>query len=191
MAAQAEPHIVTAKVFCADMPLAEESMALLSDELSVPEYLDVLIQHQRWIDAVQVLTRMMPPREGVWWATQCVASSLTPETRPQEIRALQAAEKWVTDMTEESRYAAFEAAKKARLGSSGNCVAMAAFVSGPSLAPRNADPVPPAAELAAQMVGGTVMAAGYSAGHEQSAAKLSYFLDQGKALYQQLTERIA
>ena len=187
MAASTDQLNITAKVFCAELPLADESTALLKDELSVPEFLNVLIEHQRWIDAVQLLTRMMPPREGVWWAVQCVASSLTPEARPQELAALKAAETWVTDMTEVSRYAAFEAAKKARLGSSANCAAMAAFLSGPSLAPLGSDLVPPPPDFPAQMVAGTVMAAGFSAGHEQSPAKLSYFLGQGKALYEQVT----
>jgi hypothetical protein len=143
--------------------------------------------NQRWIDAVQVLARMMPSREAVWWASQCAANVCGPETRPQELQAVRAAETWVTDMSESTRYAAFEAAKQARLGSPANCVAMAAFVAGPSLAPRGSAPVAPAADLAAQMVAGTVMAAGYFEGYEQSAGKLRYFLEQGRALLQQLT----
>lgn len=186
MAVQAKQQIASAASFCAGLPLTDESLELISSEMSVSEFLDALIEQQRWIDAVQIMARMMPSRESVWWASQCAASCCGPETRPQEMRALRAAETWVTEMTEESRYTAFEAAQKARLGSPANCIAMAAFVSGPSLAPRDSDPVPPAPDLAGQMVAGTVMAAGFSEGYEQSAAKLRHFLEQGKALYQQL-----
>jgi hypothetical protein len=180
-------RLVDARAFSAELPLAEESVALLTEKMSVPEFLDQLMVNQRWIDAVQVLARMMPSREAVWWASQCAANVCGPETRPQELQAVRAAETWVTDMSESTRYAAFEAAKQARLGSPANCVAMAAFVAGPSLAPRGSAPVAPAADLAAQMVAGTVMAAGYFEGYEQSAGKLRYFLEQGRALLQQLT----
>jgi hypothetical protein len=180
-------RLVDARAFSAELPLAEESVALLTEKMSVPEFLDQLMVNQRWIDAVQVLARMMPSREAIWWASQCAANVCGPETRPQELQAVRAAETWVTDMSESTRYAAFEAAKQARLGSPANCVAMAAFVAGPSLAPRGSAPVAPAADLAAQMVAGTVMAAGYFEGYEQSAGKLRYFLEQGRALLQQLT----
>jgi hypothetical protein len=175
-----------ARIFCANLPLAEESVQLLGEKMSVPEYLELLINNERWIDAVQVLARMIPSREAIWWASQCAANVCGQDTRPQELQAVRAAETWVTEMSETTRYAAFEAAKKARLGSPANCVAMAAFVAGPSLAPSGSPPIAPAADLAAQMVAGTVMAAGYFEGYEQSSDKLRYFLEQGRALYQQL-----
>ena len=159
--------------------------------MPVPHFLERLMANQRWIDAVQVLARMMPSREAVWWASQCAANVCGPEARPQELQAVRAAEKWVTEVSETTRYAAFEAAKKARLGSPANCVAMAAFVAGPSLAPSGSPPIAPAADLAAQMVAGTVMAAGYCEGYEQSSDKLRYFLEQGRALYQQLAAQTA
>lgn len=175
-----------ASAFCAELPLAEESTQLLADQMSVSEFLEALVANERWIDAVQVLARMMPSREAVWWASQCAANVCGPETRPQELHAIRAAETWVNEMSETTRYAAFEAAKKARLGSPANCVAMAAFVAGPSLAPMDSAAVAPAADLAAQMVAGSVMAAGYFEGYEQSPAKLRYYLEQGQALYRQL-----
>ena len=186
MPVSTSPKTTRASVFCAELPLAAESTELLSDEMSVPQFLDLLVARERWIDAVQLLARMIPAREAVWWASQCAANVSGPDTRPQELAALRAAEQWVGDMNEATRYAAFEAAKKARLGSPANCVAMAAFVAGPSLAPRGTAAVAPAADLAAQMVAGTVMAAGFSGGFEQSPGKLRYFIEQGQALYQQL-----
>jgi hypothetical protein len=187
--AVAELDTANAAAFCAGLPLVEESKQLIKEKMSVPEFLDVLIGQERWIDAVQVLARMMPARESVWWAVQCATNCSGPSVRAQETTALRAAEKWVTEMTEESRYAAFDAAQKARLGSPANCVAMAAFVAGPSLAPHDVDPLPPHPDLAAQMVAGTVMASGFFAGFEQSAERLRFFLEQGKALYQQLATR--
>lgn len=178
-----DPH--RAIIFCADLPLTDEARAGLNDEVLVPEYLEQLIAGQHHIDAAQVLAKLMPAREGVWWAAQCVAASFTTSTKPQELRALRAAERWVTEMTEDSRYECFEAAKKARLGSPANCVAMAAFLSGPSLAPRDADIVPPAPDFPAKMVAGTVMAASLDRTPELSAAKLASFLEQGRQLYAQ------
>jgi hypothetical protein len=180
---QAELNPYRAMVFCADIPLSDDAQAALRDEQYVPEYLEKLIEEKHYIDAAQVLAKLMPPREGVWWAAQCVARSFGDAPKPQEVRALRAAERWVTEMTEDARYECYEAAKKARLGSPANCVAMAAFLSGPSLAPRDADIVPPSPDFPAKMVAGTVMASSLSATPELSAAQLATFLEEGKVLY--------
>jgi hypothetical protein len=182
---QTEVDPYSAVVFCADIPLTEESQALIREEMLVPDYLEALIAGQHYIDAAQVLGKLMPQREGVWWAAQCVASSLGDSPKPQEVRALRAAERWVTEMTEDSRYECFEAAKKARLGSPANCVAMAAFLCGPSLAPKGEDLVPPAPDFPAKMIAGTVMAASLSSTVELSTAQLANFLEAGKVLYNQ------
>jgi len=186
MRAEDNPSSMSAAVFCAEIPLTEESVRLMTEGMSVPQFLDTLIAQQRWTDAVQVLARMIPARESVWWACQCVAHSVGRDTRPQETLALHAAETWVGEMTEESRYAAYEAAQEARLGTPANCVAMAAFVSGPSLAPRDSDPIPPTPGFGAQLVAATVLAAGVAAGGDQFPDRLRYFLEQGKAMYQQI-----
>lgn len=182
---QPEVDPYNAVVFCADIPLTEEAQALLGEEMLVPEYLEALIAGQFYIEAAQVLGKLMPAREGVWWAAQCVASSFGKSPKPQEVRALRAAERWVTEMTEDSRYECFEAAKKARLGSPANCVAMAAFLCGPSLAPQGEDIVPPAPDFPAKMIAGTVMAASLSSTPELSSAQLASFLEAGKVLYNQ------
>jgi hypothetical protein len=181
-----EPDPYQATVFCADVALTDEARSSLTEGEMVPDYLEKLIANRNYVDATQVLAKLMPAREGVWWAAHCVTTFLGSAPDPREVQALRAAEQWVTDMTEASRAKCYEAAQAVRLGSPANCVAMAAFVCGPSLAPQGEEVVPPAPDLPAKLVAGTVMAASQAATPELSAAQLATFLEQGKLLFNQV-----
>jgi hypothetical protein len=97
--------------------------------------------------------------------------------------ALKAALLWVQDPTEPRRRAAFEAAKLADDGSAERLAAMAAFLSGGSLAPDNCPPVPAPKDVAGRVAAGAVLvAAGRSADRK---AAINKALDAGDAIAKQ------
>ncbi len=89
------------------------------------------------------ILHMLPPREAVWSA--CLFARLA-EVRLDAApsRAHRAAEVWVRDQDEPTRYKAYECAQAEEMATTGAWAGMAAFFSGPSLAPIDAQtPVPP------------------------------------------------
>ncbi len=89
------------------------------------------------------ILHMLPAREAVW--TACLfarVDEVSLDAAPS--RAHRAAEVWVRDQDEPTRYKAFEFAEEEELATTGAWAGMAAFFSGPSLAPIDAQtPVPP------------------------------------------------
>src|SRR5262249_38189654 len=121
-------------------------------------------------------------REAVWWASLCVRSVAGTNPVPEVVAALQAAEQWATDPTEENRRAALVAAEASGLGTPAGCTAMAAFWSGGGLGPANLPPMPPAEHLTARGVSGAVLLALVIAEPEKAAEKAGRFLAQGIAV---------
>jgi hypothetical protein len=98
-------------------------------------------------DAAAALALMLPRRQSVWWA--CLAVRLIPgmADRAAERVALETAEAWVQTTADEAAERAFTAAEFCAVAAPARWAAMAAHWSGPSIAPRGQQPVPPAAHL--------------------------------------------
>src|SRR6266536_3929242 len=95
---------VTAKSaveICKLVPLGDEAKKLLRDGLTPRQYLDVLIEKQQYVDAVRFLAHALPKREAVWWACLCARKAVGPNPPAPIQAALQAAEKWVVDPSED------------------------------------------------------------------------------------------
>ena len=71
------------------------------------------------------------------------------------------------------------AAEKAELGTAAGCAGLAAFFSGESLAPRDAQAVPPGEFLAAKAVAGAVIFAAVAKEPERAPEKFRSFVAQG------------
>lgn len=98
-------------------------------------------------DAVYALALMLPHRQAVWWA--CLASRLLPdseETMESRI-AIEAAERWVQSGSPEDAEQAGVVAERSDSRRAPGWAAMAAFWSGPSLAPRGQQAIAPPAHL--------------------------------------------
>lgn len=132
--------------------LSDEAGALLTDALTPESFLDLLIAAGRHVDAETFLARVLPKREAVWWAAQCVRLAVGPEPKPEVAEALRAAEEWAAVPGDANRRKAFTAAEAAGLGHPAGCTALAAFLSGGSLAPPKLPDVPPADHLTADCV---------------------------------------
>jgi hypothetical protein len=149
-------------------PSAQEICALAAaggftltaqDGASPAKFLNDLLAAKNLTGAVQFLAFALPAREAVWWACQCSREELRePVPRPLQ-DAVEAAEAWVRQPTEEHRRAAMSRAQATDLQSPAAWAAVAAFWSGGSLAPENLPEIPAPAHLRGCAVAGAVMLA--------------------------------
>lgn len=175
---------MTASELCSNLVLAEDSRALLRENMEPLDFVEALAGGQQYEDAVTVLSHAIPVRERVWWACYCARQSPDFGSTPPVEAAVQAAEAWVTDGSEPSRYRAFEAAQLVRPGAPANCAAMAAFVSAGSMAPAEAEPMPPPPGLGAQLAAGAVIVASLAEGPEHAPGRYGFFIEQGRQLFE-------
>lgn len=123
---------------------SDQARALLLSELAPKEYVATLVGGGLGADALMFLAHALPKREAAWWACLCAREADAVEgQRPEILAALEAAEQWVRKPSEETRRAAGSAAEKAGTDHASSWAAMAAFMSGGSMAPPNVEPVPP------------------------------------------------
>jgi hypothetical protein len=170
----------TAAEVCQRFAPGDAARALLADGLAPGPYLDRLQEQRLFPDGVAFLAHALPKREAVWWACRCVRTAAPPAT-PPAAAALEAAERWVANPDEDNRRKAQAAAEAAPVSTPSGCAAMAAFLSGGSLAPPDVQtPVPPGEHLTARLVAGAVQLAAVVMTPEKAPEKFSAFLALGR-----------
>jgi hypothetical protein len=169
----------TAATVCERAQPGEEARGLLSAGMSTRAYLDALLGRGLYSDALRVLAHALPKRAAVWWAYVCAAEMLGPEPAPAARAALDAARAWVIDPEDEVRRAAFPAAEAAGLATPAGCIAMAAYLSGGSLAPPQFAAVPPDDRLTAKMVASALKLAAVIKEPEKAPEKYAAILRIG------------
>jgi hypothetical protein len=169
----------TAAEVCKRFALGEPAKKLLRDDLTPGQFLELLLGQQQHLDAVRLLANGLPKQEAVWWACLCARSAAGTNLAPKTAAALQAAENWVADPSEDNRRAAMAAAEAAELGTPAGSAAAAAFWSGGSLTPPNVPAVPPPDHLTAHGVAGAVMLAAVQTEPAKATEKYRRFLDLG------------
>ena len=173
------PGKPSAAQICEVAGISDEARALLRPEMPPQRYVEVLLEGGQFPDAVRFVAHALPKREAVWWAWFCArrASGANP---PVPIQAsLSATEKWITQPNEENRRGAMKAAESAQLGTPAGCAGLAAFFSGGSLAPPEAQAVPPGEFMTAKAVAGAVMMAAVVTEPEKAPEKYRTFIAQG------------
>ena len=146
-------------------PNAADSIALAPGGLKPLDFLRRLIAQGRRFDAVTFAAFVLPRREAVWWGCQCVraVSGVADE-------ALAAAEAWVRNPDDASRYAALALADKVRRRTPTHWLAFAAGHSGGNIAPEGAPPVTPGPHMAGSGVkAGVILALAQKPAREQPA----------------------
>lgn len=140
-------------------------------------YFAQLLDKQEDVAAVPFLAHALPKREAVWWACLCARQSAG--TASPAAAALECAERWVADPTEENRQSGMAAALAAGLISPAACASLAAFVSGGSLASAGVPPVPADENATSQTVTGAVLLAAAAEGEQNMAGRLRACLALG------------
>jgi hypothetical protein len=156
--------------------LGAEAAALLRPNMTPRQYLDALLAAGRLLEAVRFLSWVLPRREAVWWACQCVRQVPRPQDAKSALAAVEAAERWAAAPTDDNRRAAFAAAEEADFGTPAGCAGAAAFWSGGSMAPPKQTAVPPAEHLMPGAVVNAVQLATVLHGPEKAAEKYRLFL---------------
>jgi predicted component of type VI protein secretion system len=123
--------------------LDDDVLPQIAADTTTRQFVEALLQQSRFSDGITFLAAAMPKREAVWWGCQSCGGS-DPSSLPRDDRkAIEAARAWVVDPSEENRRAAEAAANAGELLTAPSCVAMAAFLSGGSIAPPDLPEVPP------------------------------------------------
>ena len=142
-----------------------EAFATAAQDIQTPPtgeeplvFLNSLVKGPTPEDAISFCAYMLPRREAVWWACQCLRQieGLSSEVEEQLIDK---AESWVRDPDEPARQAAFQAAETAPRQSPATWVAFGAAWSGGSISGPGSPPVPPPPYATAQAVRAAVLTA--------------------------------
>jgi hypothetical protein len=109
-----------------------------SDGSAPLDYCRALLSSTRPSDAIMFIAYLLPRREAVWWAIQCVRAMLGASV---EDNALRAAETWVRAPEEDNRRAALAAFDAGDRRAATTWLAFAAGWSGGSVTPPDNDPL--------------------------------------------------
>src|SRR5271170_4257351 len=130
-----------------------------SDDAAPLDYARRLLVSPRPADAIVFLAYLLPRREAVWWARQCVGSMLGPRA---DDAALRAAEAWVRAPDEENRLSALEIGSASDQHVATTWLALAAAWSGGSMCTPDKKPMPAPIWACAKAVNSAIVLAACS-----------------------------
>ena len=146
----------TANALFAAFPVAKSDMRTKPTDDDCLTFLRALTASATPEEAVTFAAYLLPPREGVWWAHQCL--SYLPEALTDvDNEMLAVVEAWVRDPDEINRNAALEAANAAEVESPGVWLAFAAGWSGGTMGPLSGGVVPPPPHLTPRCLNASVL----------------------------------
>jgi hypothetical protein len=141
---------------CSRFELPDDAQAILREGISTGLFLELLINQQKYLAAIDVLAHALPKREAVWWGCLCARQTGGAEFSPKDRDALKAVAQWVLEPSEENRQGAGPPGEATGYKTPAGCLALAVFGSGGSLTPPNLPPVPPDPSLTGKTVSGGV-----------------------------------
>jgi hypothetical protein len=128
-----------------------------ADDCAPLDFARRLVASARAADAIVFLAHLLPRREAVWWARQCVVAiqGAAAEADP----ATRAADAWVRAPEEDTRRAALEIAAAGDEGRAPTWLARAAALSGGSRTPPDQEPRLPQPAACAQAANAAIILA--------------------------------
>jgi hypothetical protein len=127
-----------------------------ADDIEPLAFARALSASPRPSDAILFISHLLPRREAVWWAAQCVRA-LIGESPADE--ALRTAEAWVRTPEDDKRNAALLAANDSDRRKPTTWLAFAVGWSGGSMVPPDQTPMPPPAGACAMAASSAIMLA--------------------------------
>ena len=159
--------------------LSDEALALFTGDQAPKAFMESLVEHEHYPDAVRLLAFALPKREAVWWAWVSARRTAGEDPSLEIQEVLEATEAWIKEPTDQNRRITMEKAESAEFTTAAGCVGLAAFLSGDSLAPPEMDPVPPDEYMAANAIAGSIVLAAVSEEPEKANEKFQGFVEQG------------
>jgi hypothetical protein len=172
--------VQTAATLPAEAQLSDAAKAMLTEDMPVPQFLELLASREQYIDALRAVAHSLTKRSAVQWSCQCVRSACGDDLSKADKAALEAAEAWASEPNEENRRKAQARAEAAELKTAASWTAMAAFFSGGSLGPPTTPVVPPAAHLTSHAAAGAAMLAAVARQPEKASQRYQAFLQLAK-----------
>ncbi len=160
--------------------LTAEAQALLQDDLSPSKYLAALSEKSLFKDAIQFLAHGMQVPTAIGWASACVKEFQAPDPKAKGKESLAVADRWLKSPDEKTRWEAKKAADDGEVSSAGDCVAMAVFLGGKSVAPPEVPDAPPPPYAAQKMAAGGILIAAVAHAPEKAPEKYRRALEMGK-----------
>jgi hypothetical protein len=127
-----------------------------ADDIESLDFARALSAGPRPSDAVLFISHLLPRREAVWWAAQCVRPLLGAGAADE---ALRLAETWVRTPEEDNRNGALRIANDSDRRKPTTWLAFAAGWSGGSMVPPDQTPLPPPAGACAMAANTAIMLA--------------------------------
>ena len=160
--------------------LSEEG-AHCAEQATLPpaDFLKLLLESALYFDAVKFLAHALPQRESIWWCCLATKASISPDAPAAEQAALNAAEQWAIQPTEDNRQLAKHWSEQTKQKSAASWAATAAFWTSGSMAKPGEPEVPPPPYLYAHAVSGAVSMAAFALDPENAAEPFQRFIRQG------------
>lgn len=125
----AQLRFTTARDLFDSFETASDDIAAEPTDAPSLEFLNALVTADDLRSAIGFCAYLLPRREAVWWACQCLRSMIARPTGLDE-RNLRAAEAWVSEPEEDLRLAALDSGMESDKSSPAAWVALAAAWSG-------------------------------------------------------------
>ena len=146
------------------------------DDAAPLDYARQLLASPRPIEAVAFLAYLLPRREAVWWARQCVGALLGPRA---DDAALHAAEAWVRAPEEENRGAALAIGGAGDQASPTTWLALAAAWSGGSMCAPDVKPMTAPISACAKAVNAAIVMAACAGDPHGIGARIAACVEAG------------
>jgi hypothetical protein len=166
------------------MQLPEPARAALDPSQDIAQFVAALRSRDCVVEALGVLARWLPRRDGVRWACQCVGESLAAEDLQSQAATLETAQRWAADPSEKNRRAAGKAAETGHYETPAALAALASFWSEGSMSPEHAPAVPAPPHLAPEMMVNAMRLAAVRTEPQKAPLRLARFLEIGLATAQ-------
>jgi hypothetical protein len=171
----------TARDLFKAFPTANEDIATPPADRPALDFMADLAAGPTPEDSVTFCAYLLPKREAVWWAHECLAG-VGELLSPEDHEMLALAERWVRYPEEDERCAVLNAGMAGAAKTPGVWVALAAGWSGGSMLPPDAAPVEPPPSLTAKAVNAGVLSALARVDRKSRAATLKLFVNMGMQL---------
>jgi hypothetical protein len=173
-------RFATARDVFEAFPTAREDITTPPAEVEPTAFVKTLATGETPEDAIGFCAYMLPRREAVWWACQCLRT-LDPSPPAEEAAAIEVAETWVREPEEHRRRAALRLTNAADQRAPATWAAFAAAWSGGSMV-EGEHPVPAPPHLTAKAVRAAVLIALARVGAKERERHLRACIDGALSL---------
>lgn len=175
--------IATATDAVSIAPVEEDTKKLVRSDQNTLQFVEMLANQERFLDAVRVLAFSLGKLTVIEWAHRCVSLATKDGLSKIDAKALDLVQRWLGDRTEGLRREIYATAHEAEHSTPASWVGMAAFWSEGSMGPPPpAPPLAPGPTQCAHAATGAILLAAVIRQPEKAPEKYREFLRVGMEL---------